>query len=136
MPSHRFKLEFYDPDGVKHVITVNGQVTRDKIGKLLDMVELMAGTPQGNATALGLSTRKFDRLANTIFSSLKTSEFTSTEAKQAFESSFEQKIPLSTVSTYLVRLVDRGVLERLPGSDAIRYRVKSEAPRQSLPLRP
>ena len=136
MPSRRFKLEFYDSDGVRHVITVDGQITREKIGRLLDMVELMAGTPQGSAEALRLSTRKFDRLASTIFSSLKTGEFTSTEAKAAFESSFDQKIPLSTVSTYLVRLVDRGVLERLPGSDSLRYRVKSGEPRQIVPLRP
>ncbi len=136
MPSRRFKLEFYDPDGVKHVITVDGQITREKIGKLLDMVELMAGTPKATGTALGLSTRKFDRLASTIFSNLKTSEFTSTQAKQAFESSFDEKIPLSTVSTYLVRLVERGVLERMPGGDVLRYRIKSEEQRQILPLRP
>jgi hypothetical protein len=136
LPSRRFKLEFYDPDGIKHIITVDGQITREKIGKLLDMVELMAGTPKANAAALGLSTRKFDRLASTIFSRLKTSEFTSTDAKRAFEASFDEKILLSTVSTYLVRLVDRGVLERLPGNDVLRYRVKSEEPRQILPLRP
>ncbi|HZY94050.1 MAG TPA: hypothetical protein VFE98_04210 [Candidatus Bathyarchaeia archaeon] len=135
MPSRRFKLEFYDPDGVKHVITVDGQITREKIGKLLDMVELMAGTPKATV-ALALSARKFDRLASTIFSGLKTKEFTSTEAKQAFESSFDEKIPLSTVSTYLVRLVDRGVLERLRGSDVLHYRVKSEGPRQILSPRP
>jgi len=38
----RFKLEFYDDEGVRHAITIDGQITREKVGKLLDLVEVMA----------------------------------------------------------------------------------------------
>src|SRR5438128_444976 len=95
----RFKLEFYDDEGVRHSITIDGQVTREKVGRLLDLVEVMAGTPRGTASALSISPRKFDRLASTIISELKQREFTASEAKKAFETSFTEKIPVSTCNS-------------------------------------
>jgi hypothetical protein len=132
MRPRRLKVEFYDTEGVRHSIAIDGPVTKEKVGKILDMVELMSGTPQASATALGLSPRKFDRLASTIMSQLRGRSFTSSEAKKAFETTFEEKIPLSTVSTYLTRLADRGVLERGQENLGLVYRVKLEEQKQSL----
>ena len=136
MRPRRLKLEFYDQDGVKHSVTIDGQVTREKVAKLLDLVEIMAGTPRATGTALAFSPRKFDRLAGTIISELKGRDFTSTDAKKAFETAFREKIPLSTVSTYLGRLVDRGVLDRTEHGQNVRYQVKSEEQKSLLSLRP
>ena len=132
MRPRRLKVEFYDPEGIRHSITVDGPVTREKVGKILDLVELMSGTPQASATALGLSPRKFDKLASTIISQLKGRNFTSSEARKAFEITFQEKIPLSTVSTYLTRLADRGILERQQQKLGLAYRVKLERQKQSL----
>src|SRR5207245_11753096 len=132
----RFKLEFYDDEGVRHSITIDGQVTREKVGKLLDLVEVMAGTPRATASVLGISPRKFDRLASTIISDLKQREFTASDAKKASETSFTEKIPLSTVSTYLVRLVERGVLDRTEAGRNVSYKVKNEEERPILSRRP
>jgi len=136
MRPRRLKIEFYDSEGVRHSIAIDGPVTKEKVGKLLDLVELMSGTPQASATALGLSPRKFDRLASTIISQLKGRSFTSGEAKKAFEASFGEKIPLSTVSTYLTRLADRGMLERQQEKLGLAYRVKLEEQKQFLALDP
>ena len=136
MKPRRFKLEFYDDEGVRHAITIDGHITREKVGKLLDLVEIMAGSPMGTASALSVSPRKFDRLASTIISSLKDRSFSATEAKRSFETVFSEKIPLSTVSTYLVRLVERGILDRTSAGRAVSYRVKSEEPKAVLSLRP
>jgi hypothetical protein len=127
------KVEFYDSEGVRHSITIDGPVTREKVTKILDLVEVMSGTPQ--ATALGLSPRKFDRLASTVLSRLRGKEFTSSDAKKSFETAFGERIPLSTVSTYLSRLADRGVLEREQKGVLMRYRVRSEEQSPSLALR-
>jgi hypothetical protein len=132
----RFKLEFYDDQGVRHSITVDGQITREKVGKLLDLVEVMAGTPRGTAAALSVSPHKFDRLASTIISTLKDKSFTALEAKKAFETSFSEKIPISTVSTYLTRLADRGILDRTAIGRAVRYAVRVEEPKSVLSLHP
>jgi hypothetical protein len=128
----RLKVEFYDSEGVRHMIAIDGPVTREKVGKLLDLVELMSGSPQASATALSLSSRKFDKLASTIMSQLKGKSFTSSEARNAFETAFREKIPLSTVSTYLTRLADRGVLERAQEKLGLVYWVRSEEQKRSL----
>ena len=135
MKPRRFKLEFYDDEGVRHTITIDGQITREKVGKLLDLVEGMAGTPRASATVLGMSPRKYDRLASTIISTLRERTFTAAEAKKSFESAFPERIQSSTVSTYLTRLVERGILERTVTGRYVGYRVKSEEPRSVLSLR-
>jgi hypothetical protein len=132
MRPRRLKVEFYDPEGVRHSIAIDGPVTREKVGKLLDLVELMSGIPQASATTLGLSSRKFDRLASTIISQLKGRSFTSREARKLFETTFKEKIPLSTVSTYLTRLTDRGVLERQQEKLGLAYRVRLDEQKRSL----
>ena len=132
MRPRRLKVEFYDSDGVRHSIAIDGPVTKEKVGKILDLVELMSGTPQTSATALGLSPRKFDRLASTIMSQLKGRNFTSGEARKTFETTFREKIPLSTVSTYLTRLADRGVLEREQEKFGLSYRVRIDERKHSL----
>jgi hypothetical protein len=132
MRPRRLKVEFYDPEGVRHSVAIDGPVTREKVGKLLDLVELMSGMPQASPTTLGLSSRKFDRLASTIISQLKGRSFTSREARKLFETTFREKIPLSTVSTYLTRLADRGVLERQQEKLGLAYRVKLDEQKQSL----
>ena len=136
MRSRRLKMEFYDTEGVRHSIAIDGPVTKEKVSKVLDLVELLSGTPQASATALGLSPRKFDRLAGTIMSQLRGRSFTSREARKAFETAFEEKIPLSTVSTYLTRLADRGVLEREQEKLGLVYRVKLEEQKPSPALGP
>ena len=132
----RFKLEFYDDEGVRHAITIDGQITREKVGKLLDLVEVMAGTPRATASALSVSPHKFDRLASTIIARLRDRSFNASDAKKAFETSFSEKIPLSTVSTYLGRLADRGILDRMELGRTVSYRVKSEESKSVLSLRP
>jgi len=132
MRPRRLKVEFYDSEGVRHSIAIDGPVTREKVGRILDLVELMSGTPQTSASALGLSPRKFDRLASTIMSQLKGRSFNSGEARKAFETTFREKISLSTVSTYLTRLADRGVLEREQEKLGLVYRVRLEGRKQSL----
>ena len=132
----RFKLEFYDDEGVRHTITIDGQITREKVGKLLDLVELMAGTPKATPSALSVSPRKFDRLASAIISGLKDKAFTASDAKKTFETSFSEKIPISTVSTYLTRLAERGVLDRTEMGRMVSYKVRSVEPKSLLSLRP
>jgi len=132
MRPRRLKVEFYDSEGVRHSIAIDGPVTKEKVAKILDLVELMAGTPQTSPTALALSPRKFDKLTSAIISQLKGRSFTSGEARKAFETTFREKIPLSTVSTYLTRLADRGVIEREQETLGLAYRVRLEEQKQSL----
>ena len=119
----KLKVEFYDTDGVRHSITIDGPVSREKVAKILDLVETISGTPLPSAVALRISSKKFDRLTSTILTRLNTRPFTSSDAKKTFEATFSEKIPLSTVSTYLSRLVDRGLLQKQAQNEGLRYTV-------------
>jgi predicted transcriptional regulator len=50
-------------------------------------------------------------------------DFSSREALEAYAEEYGEEIPLSTVSTYLARLTERGFLERVKGQGFIRYRL-------------
>jgi hypothetical protein len=122
----RLKLEFYDNDGVRHSVSIDGPVSREKIGKLLDLVEIMSGGPKLTSVALEASPHKYDRLAGLIVTQLKREEFTAAEAKKTFEETYGDRITLSTVSTYLSRLAERGIVERGKERPHLHYRVKQE----------
>ena len=134
MRPRRLKVEFYDAEGARHTIAIDGPVTREKVGRVLDLVELMGGTSRASPMALGLSQRKFDRLTSMIISQLKDKPFASAEVRRMFELSFREKIPLSTVSTYLARLSDRGVLDREARGNALIYKVKLAEEKRPLAL--
>src|SRR5215470_36637 len=123
MRSRKLKLEFYDNDGVRHSVTIDGPVTREKIAKLLDLVEIMSGTPKMDSFALSTSAHKYDRLASLVVTRLKGRPFTASEARKSFQDSYREQIPLSTVSTYLTRLSERGVIERTREGPLVLYLV-------------
>ncbi len=131
MHPRKLKIEFYDTDGVRHSITIDGPVSREKVAKILDLVEMISGTPLPSPAALRVSTRKLDRLTSTILTRLNTKPFTSSDAKKTFEATFSEKIPLSTVSTYLSRLVDRGLLQKQSHNERLQYTVMA-VPQQPL----
>lgn len=131
----KLKIEFYDTDGVHHSITIDGPVSREKVSKILDLVEMISGTPLPSPAALRVSGKKLDRLTSSILTRLNNKPFTSSEAKKTFEIMFSEKIPLSTVSTYLTRLVDRGLLQKHANNNGLRYTV-TPRPAQPLPEAP
>jgi len=44
LPTKRFKIEFLDDHGIKHTLSLEGNVPKEKISQILDYVELMGGT--------------------------------------------------------------------------------------------
>ncbi len=64
MPARKMRVEVFDGNGNRYTVTFQGQVTREKALRLLDLVELLGGIPTGNqeweSTTLGLS--KFDKI--------------------------------------------------------------------------
>ena len=45
MPARKIRVELFDSDGNRYTIAFEGQVTRDKALRLLDLVELLGGAP-------------------------------------------------------------------------------------------
>jgi hypothetical protein len=126
----RIRIDFYDDAGCRHTISLQGPVTREKIGRILDYAELMGGLPsQPNLSRSPRYARtKLDRLRDLILHRLRDTTFSSDEVRSLYEEFYGEQIPLTTVATYLSRLVDRGFMHRSGSSGRWRYSIAESAP--------
>jgi DNA-binding transcriptional ArsR family regulator len=119
LPRRRLKLEMVDEDGDKITLVVEGNITREKILQLADLMELYSGQSERSH----VFENKLVKLARALEKRFPNSDFSSREALEAYAEEYGEEIPLSTVSTYLARLTERGFLERVKGQGFIRYRL-------------
>ncbi|MEM3507612.1 MAG: hypothetical protein QW589_00195 [Candidatus Bathyarchaeia archaeon] len=128
MPAKKVKIEFFDEEGTKHTIVLDGNLSREKISKVLDYMELMGGTSTPNLKegSLFLSSNKFDRIKTLVLTHFSDRIFSSKDVKDAYFHVFGEGISLSVVSTYLSRLVDKGILNRAGSPSEWKYAIKSK----------
>ena len=124
MPAQRVKIEFYDGGGTKHTLCVEGCLSKEKISKVLDYVELMGRIPQASSGVLEGSVKSKFECIRELATLYLSRPFKSQDIQQKYEERYGQRISLSTASTYLSRLVDRGVLERSGGAGGWTYVMK------------
>jgi len=128
LPVHRVKIEFYDKEGVKHAMAIEGDVTREKVGKILDYIELMGGVDTNLSQDKSISRiqhNRFEKTLSLVLSNFTDKTFLSRDLQRAYKSVYSEDVPLSTISTYLSRLVERGVLARSGSSFQWKYVVRS-----------
>jgi len=122
------RVEVFDGDGNRYTVTFEGHVTRDKALRLLDMVELLGGVPRaGSELDIGNSElSKFERVRYIVKENFPVVWFSSRDVQSLYEQKLKEPISLSTVSTYLSRMADRGVLAKNEMSNRRRYRIVTE----------
>ncbi len=110
----RIRIDFYDDSGCRHTISLQGPVTRDKVGRILDYAELMGGLSSRSPLSSGQKYpwTKLDRLRDLLLHKLREATFSSDDVRNKYLEFYGEAIPLTTVATYLSRLVDRGFLRR------------------------
>lgn len=108
----KIRLEFFDRTGAKHTVAIEGDLTVDKVNKLLEYAEIVAGSNPHSQGAVALQDSKMARLLDVINTRLVGRTFDSRELWQAYRDNWGDEFSLGAVSTYLSRLVDRGTLER------------------------
>ncbi len=123
MPAKRVRVDVFDGSGNRYTVTFEGQVTREKVVRLLDIIELLGGMPGVDRAFEGSDTSKFDRVQLVIEKHFPMVWFSSRDVQSVFESELKEPISLSTVSTYLARMVDRGLLAKSGTSNRWRYRI-------------
>jgi len=120
LPQRRVRLEVVGDDGDRLTIILEGRVSREKILQLADLLELYSGPVDRPVPA----ENKLTRLARMIEKRFPYVEFTSRDVAEAYELEYGERLALSTASTYLSRLAERGFLERAGGMpNNIRYRL-------------
>ena len=127
----RIKLEFFDRSGVKHSLTIEGDFTLEKVSRLLEYADIVAGSnPVPSNPEVHES--KMNRLMDVINTQLAGRSFDSRQIWQSYRDSWGEDFTLGAVSTYLSRLADRGTLERTGSPSHWFYTLKAS---QSLPPR-
>jgi len=131
MPARKMRVEIFNGSGERYAITFEGQVTREKALRLLDLVELLGGMPPTNPgwTRPTSELSKLDKIRLVVEKTFPIGWFSSRDIQSAYEEEFKEPISLSTVSTYLSRMSDRGILAKNGASNRLRYRVMTEVSR-------
>jgi len=120
----RIKLEFFDQTGVKHSIAIEGELTSEKIRRLIEYAEIVAGHEPTTVIPEGQET-KMNRLLDVINTTHTETSFDSREIWKAYREAWGDDFSLGAVSTYLSRLADRGTLERTGSSAHWLYKLRS-----------
>jgi hypothetical protein len=127
MPPKKVRVEIFN-NGDRYTITFEGQVTREKALRLLDLVELLGGTPTLNSGSQYSASElpKIEKVRLITKRKFPIGWFSSRNVQTAYEEQFNEPILLSTVSTYLSRLADRGILIKSGASNQRRYRIMTQ----------
>jgi len=124
MPTKKMRVEIFN-NGDRYTVTFEGQVTRDKALRLLDLVELLGGTPaiDSESTRAASEMPKIEKVRLVAEKNFPVGWFSSKELQTEYEKQFNEPIRLSTASTYLSRLADRGFFIKKGSSNQMRYRI-------------
>ena len=127
MPLKKMRVEVFDETGNKYKVSVEGNVTRKSALRILDMVELLGGIPalENNPQKIeGFS--KIEKVRYVVEKCLPLVKFSAGEAQSTYIQETGEQIDLSTISTYLSRLSDRGILIKEKNSNKTLFRLVSE----------
>ena len=120
----KVKLEFFDRAGVKHSLTIEGDLTVEKVTRLLEYAEVVAGSNPEQSTPVSTQDSKMGRLLDVVNTQLAGRSFDSREVWRIYRDTWGDDFSLGAVSTYLSRLVDRGTLEREGSAAHWSYRLR------------
>lgn len=112
MTKKKIKIEFSDDDGGNYTLSLDGSMSRDKVLKIMDMVELLSGNEEKEKTSLLSKDTSFGKLYDLIDKKFPLGSFTSSDILETYEDEFKKPIRLSTISTYLSRLEQKKLLSR------------------------
>jgi len=132
----KIRFEMTNEDGDKIILVFEGRISREKLMQVADLMELYGGLSESDGQEPYFEGSKLAKLARVISKYFPATYFTSREAVEAYISEYREPISLSTTSTYLARLAERGFLERRRFGGVIRYRVIRNQPQYTQRFEP
>jgi len=136
MPAKKMRVEVFDGGGNKYTVTFDGQVTREKALRLLDIVELLGGMPgvssPENQSSADLT--KLEKMFLIVERHFPIIWFSAKDVQTVYEQEMKEPAGLSMVSTYLTRMTERGMLMKSGASKGRRYRLIATKTESTLSL--
>jgi hypothetical protein len=143
VPARKMRVEVFDTEGNRYTVAFQGQITREKAARLLDLVELLGGMSseaERPGTSLGEAegeVSKFDKVRAVIQKHLSLVWFSSRDLQTAYEQELKEPIALSTAATYLARMATRGDLLKAGASNhSFKYKTAPRLPKATLNQQP
>jgi len=118
MGRKRIRIDMEDVDGAKYDIKLEGNVTRDKVLKIFEMMDLLNVEDESNEASLDSIGAKIWNIVDKHF---PVGKFTSSEIQEKYEDEYNIPIKLSVVSTYLSRYNSKGKIGRSKSGRAWAY---------------
>jgi len=121
----KIRLEMVDDNGDKLVLIFEGRLSREKLMQMADLLELYGGLAgrENQDEEQYYENSKLGKLARILAKYFPFGYFTSRDVVEAYMTEYGEPITLSTASTYLARLAERGYLEKHRLGNQIRYRL-------------
>lgn len=142
----KFKIELEDAEGSKYNLSLEGNVSKDKIMKIVEFMDLLNIESNGNGDVGALNNNSApasvgDRIWSLVEGKFPYGGFTSTDILELYEDQYNEPIKLSIISTYLSRYSERGRLMRNRQGKEWTYKITKQqqaqpSPSASLDLRP
>jgi hypothetical protein len=107
----RIKIELEDDEGTKYTLALEGAVSRDKLMKAMDMLEVM-DVPLVSSRRAPDEGTFFGKVQTLLETTFAAGDFSSSDVAREFEERYGQPVKLSTISTYLARLADKQYIKR------------------------
>jgi len=109
MAKKRIRIDMEDSDGAKYDIKLEGNVTRDKVLKIFEMMDLMNIEEEQETTNMDSVGSKIWNIVDKFF---PMGKFTSTNILEKYEDEYNEPVKLSVISTYLSRFATKGRVNR------------------------
>jgi len=110
MAKKRIRIDMEDSDGARYDIKLEGNVTREKVLKIFEMMDLMNIEEEQETTNIDSTGAKIWHIVDKFF---PMGKFTSTNILEKYEDEYNEPIKLSIISTYLSRFSTKGKIDRI-----------------------
>ena len=110
MAKKRIRIDMEDADGARYDIKLEGNVTRNKVLKIFEMMDLMNIEEEEQPVKMDSIGSKIWHITDKFF---PMGKFTSTNILEKYEDEFNEPVKLSVISTYLSRFASKGRVERV-----------------------
>ena len=109
MARKKIRIDLEDSEGAKYNFSLEGNVTRDKMLKIFELMDLINIEESEESPQLDSIGSKIWYMVDKHF---PLGKFTSSEILEKYEDEYGEPIKLSIISTYLARFATKGKMVR------------------------
>ncbi len=132
MANKRIRIDMEDSDGARFNIKIEGNVTREKVLKIFEMMDLMNIEEEQQTTNMESVGSKIWHIVDKFF---PMGKFTSTTILEKYEDEFNEPVKLSIISTYLSRFSSKGRIDRARTGREWTYQAIKISQKQHSPIK-